>query len=135
MPTPKKQCNVIKRDPASGTKRSKAIEPVPVECPHNLLTDSTKPWIAECLQKFKEISALRVALNVWLDTAIKDAGGLHEWARKLDECFPPEECVDYLTANKLSGDVRVRFWQLASHPDTNLSGLIMNEARALALSQ
>jgi hypothetical protein len=100
MPTPKKRCDVIKSDPASGTKvkRSKTIEPVPVQCPHSSLNDSTKPWIAACLHKFKEISALKVSLNVWLDTAIKDATGLQEWARKLDECFPPEEGVDYLTA-------------------------------------
>ena len=135
MPTPRKRCNVIKSDPVSGTKRSKAIEPVPVECPHNLRHGSTKPWIAECLQKFKEISALKVSLNVWLDTAIKGAGGLHAWAGKLGECFPLEEGGDYLTAGKLpAGDVRVRLWQLANHPDTSLSGLIMNEVRALGVS-
>ena len=100
-----------------------------------MLNDSTKPWIAECLQKCKEISARKVSLNVWLDTAIKDAGGLHAWAGKLDECFPLEEGAEYLTAGKLpAGDVRVRLWQLANHPDTSLSGLIMNEARALAVS-
>ena len=106
-----------------------------MECPHNLLNDSTKPWIAECLQKFKEISALKVSLNVWLDTAIKNAGGPHAWAGKLDERFPLKEGVDYLTAGTLpAGDVRVRLWQLANHPDTSLSGLIMNEVRALVVS-
>ena len=70
-----------------------------------------------------------------LEAAIKDASGLHAWAGKLDECFPLEEGVDFLTAGKLpAGDVRVRLWQLARHSDTSLSGLIMNEVRALAVS-
>ena len=137
MPTPRKRCDVIKSDPASGTKvkRSKAIEPVPAQCPHNSLNDSTKPWIAECLHKLRAISALNVSLYVWLAAAIKDASGLQEWAQKLDEGFPPEQGVDYLTANKMSScDVRVRLWQVANHPNANLSGLVMNEARALVVS-
>ena len=128
---PPKKRDAPLHTPPSDKKAKRTRTPAELQGPRRATPkDEARPWIHVCLEECKNIFGGKVALNAWLDTAIVAAGGLEEWARKLDECFPPEEGVEYLRADTISsGNVHLRLWQLGSHPDTGTSGLLMHEVR------